>query len=577
MKKLCIPTSTLDQHMVVLGKTGAGKSSALRHIVEHLLRQKKRVCIIDPKGDWWGLKSSADGKSAGFPVIAFGDFKETRASDVPINQQSGKHVAELITTGNRPCIIGFRGWMTAHMVRFWIDFASGVFNTNVGELYLVIDECHNFAPKGQVKGQEGDMAKCLHWSNRLMAEGRGLGIVCLIASQRPQKVHNDTLTSCETLVAMRVIHAADRGAVEDWIEGCGDPAQGKVVLNSLAGMARGEAFVWSPEAGFGPERVRFPMFTTFDSFAPPQLQKKVSTAGWADVDLDAVKEKLAQVIEESKANDPSELRREIAKLKQELAKKPKVDTAKPEIKEVPVLTDKERSRLTKLIESLSRHYIKLDNLLQATNALKPEVDFIKSKLNTPAVAITKFVQKFSHKPVRVADPEYVTHKPTHQTPIEHNGEVKLTKCARVLLATLVQHGPSTKRKLSLASTYSIKSSGFANALSELRGVGAIEGKDVLKATEDGIAMIGEVDPLPTGGALRGKWIHQLGKCPSKLLEMLIEFYPNFTSRDELAAQSGYSETSSGFVNSLSELRGLELIEDGPDKSIKAADELFAND
>src|ERR1700761_2632499 len=97
---LCIPTKILDQHLVVLGKTGAGKSSALRHIVEHLLDHKKRVCIIDPKGDWWGLKSAADGNGAGYPVIALGDFKEPKASDVPINSHSGANVAELIATGN---------------------------------------------------------------------------------------------------------------------------------------------------------------------------------------------------------------------------------------------------------------------------------------------------------------------------------------------------------------------------------------------------------------------------------------------------------------------------------------------
>ena len=275
---LAFPSKVLDQHLVVLGKTGAGKSSALRHIVEHLLSHNKRVCVVDPKGDWWGLKWSSDGASEGFPIIAFGDFKESKAVDVPINPQAGKHVAELITSGNRPCVIGFRGWMTSHMVKFWIDFASTVFNSNSGELYLVGDEFHNFAPKGKIMDPEA--GKCLHWSNRLINEGRGLGITCLIASQRPQKVHNDTLTACETLVAMRVIHKADRDAVKDWIEGCGDMERGKEVLNSLAGMARGEAFVWSPEIDFGPKRLTFPMFTTFDSFAPPQLQKKVHGSGW---------------------------------------------------------------------------------------------------------------------------------------------------------------------------------------------------------------------------------------------------------------------------------------------------------
>ncbi len=194
-------------------------------------------------------------------------------------------------------MIGFRGWTTADMAKFWIDFASTIFNLNSGELYLGIDECHNYCPKGRI--MDPAAAKCLHWMNRLMSEGRGIGIVCLIASQRPQKVHNDTLTSCETLIAMRVVHAADRSAVKEWIDGCGDASKGTMVLKELASMPRGEAYVWSPEIGYGPERVKFPMITTFDSFAPPQLQRRVSRQGWAEVDLEAVKASLATVIEEA--------------------------------------------------------------------------------------------------------------------------------------------------------------------------------------------------------------------------------------------------------------------------------------
>lgn len=319
---LIFPKKVLDQHLVCLGKTGAGKSSALRHIVEYLLSKNKRVCVIDPKGDWNGLKVSGDGKGPGFPVILFGDFKETAGkqipTDVPINEHSGKHIAELITTGNRPCVVGLRGWTQAAMHRFWIEFASTLFNSNSGEFYLVIDEVHNFAPKGQISTPDAGMS--LHWTNRLINEGRGLGLVVLCASQRPQKVHNDTLDACETLVAMRMVHKAARDSVQDWLEGAGDKKLATTILSSLASMDRGEAYVWSPEVKFGPERVTFPMFSTFDSFAPPQLQTKVSAKDWGSVDLEAVKEKLRAVIEKAKAEDPRELQRVVAEQQKEISK-----------------------------------------------------------------------------------------------------------------------------------------------------------------------------------------------------------------------------------------------------------------
>src|SRR3546814_19433009 len=87
-------------------------------------------------------------------------------------------------------------------------------------------------------------------------------ITLLSASQRPQKVHKDYVTSHETLIAMRVIHNLDRNAIKDWIDGCPDPATGREVLLTLASMDRGEGWGWSPEAKFWTESLKFPMFST---------------------------------------------------------------------------------------------------------------------------------------------------------------------------------------------------------------------------------------------------------------------------------------------------------------------------
>jgi hypothetical protein len=58
-------------------------------------------------------------------------------------------------------------------------------------------------------------------------------------------------------------------------------------------MERGEGWVWSPEIGFGPERVKFPMFKTYDSFRPQTVEDTKNLKGWAEVDLEDVRAKLA--------------------------------------------------------------------------------------------------------------------------------------------------------------------------------------------------------------------------------------------------------------------------------------------
>lgn len=560
--------------MAVLGKTGAGKSSALRHIVEHLLEKKKRVCIIDPKGDWWGLKGSADGKGAGFPVIAFGDFKEQKASDIPINAQSGKHVAELISTGNRPCIIGFRGWMTGHMIRFWIDFASTLFNANSGELYLVGDEFHNFAPKGKILDPEA--GKCLHWSNRLMSEGRGYGLVCLIASQRPQKVHNDTLTCCETLVAMRVVHKADRDAVQDWIEGCGDMNKGREVLNSLAGMARGEAFVWSPEIGFGPQRLNFPMFETFDSFAPPQLQKKVNNSGWSAVDLAAVKEKLANVIEEARANDPAELRREIAKLKKEVQKNSSAGIQALEFKwmEVPVLSETDAALI-------KRGIVVCENFFDKLKSSDEEVRQIYRLLNNLSGKIAVTLDKFKALPQgspslgkrRSAPVKSVPsiHRPV--PPVSSNGNSDVSGGLKRMMIALAQRPGLNKRQLGVRAGLSSSSGTFGTYLGRLRSNGWISGNGEFSLTDSGLVALGNYNPLPEGQALLDYWLQELGESgASRMLRTLTGAYPDAMTKEQLGEAAKISHTSGTFGTYLGKLRTLELI-DGRGE-LRAALEFF---
>jgi len=74
MSQLPFPERVLHQHIATLGKTGVGKSSAMRVIAEHLLDKNRRIAIVDPKGDWWQLAEKAGyspiGGAFGNPVGA---------------------------------------------------------------------------------------------------------------------------------------------------------------------------------------------------------------------------------------------------------------------------------------------------------------------------------------------------------------------------------------------------------------------------------------------------------------------------------------------------------------------------
>jgi hypothetical protein len=143
-------------------------------------------------------------------------------------------------------------------------------------------------------------------------------------TQRPQKLHKDSLTSAETLIAMRVIAPHDRRAVQDWIDGCAGE-DGDDVIDTLASLPKGEGWVWYPEGNLL-QRTKFPAIRTFDSSATPMDGAPVANPkGAATINLDEVRAALADAVKEAQANDPKLLRAEIARLRAEAGKK-RIDT-----------------------------------------------------------------------------------------------------------------------------------------------------------------------------------------------------------------------------------------------------------
>jgi uncharacterized protein len=587
LSSIPFPRAILNQHSATLGKTGAGKSSALRVSIERLLDENKRVTIIDPKGDWWGLKASADGKGPGYPVILFGNFKNEKATDVPINEASGRHVAELIASGNRPCVIGFRGWMPSQMMNFWVGqpglnngFAPTLFNANQGELYLIIDEVQNFAPKGKIISPQAGL--CLHWTIKLSGESRGLGITLHIASQRSQKVHNDVLDGCETLFAMRVTHTAARDSVKEWINSKGDAAFGKEVLSTLAELKRGEAWVWSPENEFGPERVQFPMFKTFDSFAPPQLQKKnVSQAGWSDVDLDEIRAKLSTVIAEAEASDPRKLRERIAKLEQELrqaaaAQKP----AAPQPKIDPEREKKIAERAAKAATApLLKHLHKFQRAASifAAHAKKSGEIIATACEELTLIAQTELppeapleVLPAPSLPAAGVSPARLAPAPPapRPTPMPANGngdgedDATLSGPQLQMLRQLATFRAIGKAEVNLAwlaaaLRTTMRARGFEANLAKVKRIGCvIVSNGQAQLTTSGLFAAGEVNRFVD---VKAKIAEMLSGPQAQLFRLLDQVYPNAYSLEDLAAHMQTTPRARGFEANMGFLKANELV------------------
>jgi plasmid stabilization system protein ParE len=154
----------------------------------------------------------------------------------------------------------------------------------------------------------------------IVRRGRKRGIGCTLITQRPAVLNKNVLTQCEVLVALRLVHPKDIDAIEEWVNVHADPDTAKEMIDSLPSLAVGEAWFWSPGWGDLFQRVKVRHRETFDSGATPKAgEAPKRPKHLAEIDLAALGEQIKATVEKAKADDPKELRRQIAELKKQLA------------------------------------------------------------------------------------------------------------------------------------------------------------------------------------------------------------------------------------------------------------------
>lgn len=151
------------------------------------------------------------------------------------------------------------------------------------------------------------------------------------------------------------------------------------------------------------------------------------------------------------------------------------------------------------------------------------------------------------------------------------------------LAELEQLGANEPRRelvAFLAGYSNTTSKGFANAVSALSSSGRIRypSRGFIALTPDGAALARAPGTPTTPREAQERICTLLGGASTRILQPLIEAYPNAIPRDQLGEAAGYTNTTSkGFANAVSRLSSLGFVEYPERGMVRAAPLLFLED
>lgn len=594
--RVVLPVEAVTQTFALLGMRGSGKTTAAVVLVEEMVAAGQPVVIVDPVGVWYGIRSSADGKEPGLPVVIFGGDH----ADVPLDEGGGALLAQYLVTARVPAVLDLSRLRKGAQRRFMVDFAETLYHLNRTPLHVVLDEADLFAPQRVPAGAE----RLLGAIDDLARRGRARGIGLTLISQRPAVVNKDALTQTGTMLAFRLTAPQDRSAIDDWIRAHGTDEQRQELLGSLAGLPVGTAWLSSPGWLQRFERVAIRRRATYDSSQTPEIGAVLQAPqALATIDLATVRAHMAALAAPPPAAKPatraalakpvrpapaSSVPEDVARLRQDLAGLRATVQARDE--EIAALREKldaaaARAGLdAKRAQDLRALFGAVhETLLQACAQAKTTVAALQAffaEADKPGPIVNeapRATEEGLFRPIAKAPPQPA---PEAKPPPEPRAAGDLDKGERAVLTALAQHAPRrlTRNQIAILTGYAPRGGRFGDLLSGLQTrvvePAFIEGGPAgYGITEAGLLALGPFERLPQGRELGAYWVRRLDKMPGRILGWLID-HPGAQLRTVVAAHLGYQVTGGAFQAALTELRERGLLSPEGKKSVRAAAELL---
>lgn len=575
--ELELPRTAMLQRFAILGMSGAGKSNTGAVMAEQMYDAEVPWCVVDPKGDWWGLRSSRTGKRGALDVPIFGGER----GDIPLYADGGKVMADAVARELSHSILDVSGFEKAEMLGFLIDFAERMYEVNKKPIVLILEEADEYIPQNKESPLE---AKSVAKWSRIVKRGRTRGLLTVLIALRNSELAKSVLNFSDTVIAHRATAKLDRDAVKGWVEYAGES---KELLDSLPTLDDGEAWVSSPQKLKVTKRVHFNRRSTFDSGATPDLDADREQVKLAAIDLGSIENRMKETIERAEEEDPEKLQAKVRELRATVSRL-ETETPEPgpppepeEIEKIIEVFPKDlRGQLGLILERIQGDVKELT--LSVEDAIA-EVDEADEKYE-PGSDQNEVVKSPPQPDPAFGPPssgDQNSQPALNDTPEpepEEGDFGPLPKAARKFLEVLVQRSPVklTRPQLATLAGYSAKSSTIPNNLTELRKRGLLQEQGgSLFPSKLGYALIGTPPTPQTPAEVRSQWKGSLpGGAAGCFFSALEEVYPGGLTRPGLAEKCGYSTNSSTIPNNLSVLRRNGLISED-NGTIRLVDHLFA--
>lgn len=543
----------IDSKLLIQANSGGGKSWLIRRILEQSHGKVQQI-VLDPEGEFGTLREKYD-------YILVG-----KDGDTPAESRSAALLAHKLLEIGVSAIIDLyelHPQERKHFVRLFLEAMVNAPKDLWHPVLVVIDEAHTFVP------EKGD-SEAANAVIGLASLGRKRGFGVVLATQRISKLHKDAAAECNNKLIGRTGLDIDRKRAGEELG-----FSGKDEFLSMRSLKPGEFYAFGPAISDEVIKVTVGTVQTSHPVAGGRMIGKITPP------TNAIKEVLSKLADlpkeaEKEATTSKELSVQNAALKRkvfELEKKAKepgipANPVRIEKIEVPMIGKRTLANFQKAEKLFRKHATQAtqmyQNMMGTAGGIMEAVDKLSEDVKKVSELWQDTEPKKKSEPMLVPfyakkDPEPLPWNPQPKK-YEDSQTATLGRCAAMIYSFLAKHQGRkfNRRQIGAATGYSLNSSGFQNAISQLNAMGLIvKSGDYLF-----VSSVNEVLARYINHDFSVKvWLNNLGKCAKEIYQILLDNPTSSYTKEEIAqaTPSQYSVSSSGFQNAISALNSTGLI------------------